>query len=29
LGQHAEEILMDILGYTWDDIAILKDEQVI
>jgi crotonobetainyl-CoA:carnitine CoA-transferase CaiB-like acyl-CoA transferase len=29
LGQHTEEILMDILGYTWDDIAILKDEQVI
>jgi crotonobetainyl-CoA:carnitine CoA-transferase CaiB-like acyl-CoA transferase len=29
LGQHTEEILMDILGYTWEDIAILKDEQVI
>ena len=29
LGQHTEEVLMDILGYTWDDIAILKDEQVI
>ena len=29
LGQHTEEILIDILGYTCDDIAILKDEQVI
>jgi crotonobetainyl-CoA:carnitine CoA-transferase CaiB-like acyl-CoA transferase len=29
LGQHTEEILIDILGYTWEDIAILKDEQVI
>jgi len=29
LCQHTEEIIMDILGYTWDDIAILKDEQVI
>ncbi|MDH5695625.1 MAG: CoA transferase [Dehalococcoidia bacterium] len=28
LGQHTEEILLE-LGYTWDDISKLKDEQVI
>jgi len=28
LGQHTEEILLE-LGYTWDDIARLKDEKVI
>lgn len=28
LGQHTEEVLME-LGYTWDDIAQLKDEEVI
>ncbi len=28
LGQHTEEILLEI-GYTWDDIARLKEEQVI
>jgi len=28
-GQHTEEILTEILGYTWDDISRLKDEQVI
>jgi len=28
LGQHTEEILLE-LGYTWDDIASLKDEQMI
>jgi crotonobetainyl-CoA:carnitine CoA-transferase CaiB-like acyl-CoA transferase len=27
-GQHTEEILLE-LGYTWDDIAKLKDEKVI
>jgi len=29
LGQNSEEILIDILGYTWAHIAVLKDEQVI
>jgi crotonobetainyl-CoA:carnitine CoA-transferase CaiB-like acyl-CoA transferase len=29
LGQHTEEVLRDIAGYTWDDIAQLKDEEVI
>jgi len=28
-GQHTEEILTEILGYTWDDIAQLKEEEVI
>jgi len=28
-GQHTEEILTEILGYTWDDIVKLKDEEVI
>ena len=28
LGQHTEEILLE-LGYSWDDIAKLKDEEVI
>jgi crotonobetainyl-CoA:carnitine CoA-transferase CaiB-like acyl-CoA transferase len=28
LGQHTEEILLD-LGYSWEEIAKLKDEQVI
>jgi len=28
-GQHTEEVLTGILGYTWDDIARLKDEEVI
>jgi crotonobetainyl-CoA:carnitine CoA-transferase CaiB-like acyl-CoA transferase len=28
-GQHTEEILIDILGYSWDDITKLKDEEVI
>ena len=29
LGQHNEEILIDLLGYTWDQIVSLKDEGVI
>ncbi|MFA4835193.1 MAG: CoA transferase [Dehalococcoidia bacterium] len=29
LGQHTEEILVDRLGYSWEDIAKLKDEKVI
>ncbi len=28
-GQHTEEVLTEILGYTWDDIIKLKDEEVI
>lgn len=28
-GQHTEEVLMNILGYTWDEIGKLKDEEVI
>jgi len=28
-GQHTEEILTELLGYSWDDVARLKDEQVI
>jgi len=28
-GQHTEEILTGILGYTWDDITKLKEEEVI
>jgi len=28
-GQHTEEILTEVLGYTWDDIAKLKEEEVI
>jgi crotonobetainyl-CoA:carnitine CoA-transferase CaiB-like acyl-CoA transferase len=28
LGQHTEEILLE-LGYTWDDMARLKDEGAI
>jgi crotonobetainyl-CoA:carnitine CoA-transferase CaiB-like acyl-CoA transferase len=28
LGQHTEEILLE-LGYSWDDIARLKEEEVI
>lgn len=29
LGQHTEEVLMEVLGYTWEDIAKLKDRGVI
>jgi crotonobetainyl-CoA:carnitine CoA-transferase CaiB-like acyl-CoA transferase len=28
LGQHTEEVLMEICGYTWDDIGKLRDEGV-
>ena len=28
-GQHTEEILMELMGYGWDQIAELKNEQVI
>ena len=29
LGQHTEEILTEVLGYSWDDVTKLKDEGVI
>ena len=29
LGQHTEEILMDVLGYDWDHISSLRDAEVI
>ena len=29
LGQHTEEILVDELGYSWDDIVSLQDKGVI
>ena len=28
-GEHTEQILIDLLGYTWEDIAQLKEEEVI
>ena len=28
-GQHTEEVLTEVLGHTWDDIAKLKEEEVI
>ena len=28
-GQHTEEVLIDIAGYTWEEIADLKDKEVI
>jgi len=28
-GQHTEEVLTEILGYSWDDIINLKDEEII
>jgi crotonobetainyl-CoA:carnitine CoA-transferase CaiB-like acyl-CoA transferase len=28
-GQHTEEVLTELLGYSWDDVARLKDAQVI
>jgi crotonobetainyl-CoA:carnitine CoA-transferase CaiB-like acyl-CoA transferase len=29
LGQHTEEVLTEICGYSWDEVATLKDEGVI
>ncbi|MFC2017661.1 CoA transferase, partial [Chloroflexota bacterium] len=29
LGQHTEEVLTETCGYSWDEIAALKDEEVI
>ena len=29
LGQHTEEVLLELLGYDWDRIAELRDKQVI
>lgn len=29
LGQHTEQVLVDELGYTWDEIAVLRDGRVI
>ena len=28
-GQHTEEVLTEMLGYSWDDIARLRDSEVI
>jgi crotonobetainyl-CoA:carnitine CoA-transferase CaiB-like acyl-CoA transferase len=28
-GQHTEEILTELLGYSWEDVARLREEQVI
>ena len=28
-GQHTEEVLIDLLDYSWEDIAKLKDDEVI
>ncbi len=28
-GQHTEEVLLDICGYGWDEIQMLKDEEII
>jgi crotonobetainyl-CoA:carnitine CoA-transferase CaiB-like acyl-CoA transferase len=28
LGQHTEEVLMEVLGYTWDDLAKLREAGV-
>jgi crotonobetainyl-CoA:carnitine CoA-transferase CaiB-like acyl-CoA transferase len=29
LGQHTEEILVETLGYSWDDVVALKEQGVI
>jgi len=28
-GQHTEQILVDLLGYSWDEVTGLKDAEVI
>jgi crotonobetainyl-CoA:carnitine CoA-transferase CaiB-like acyl-CoA transferase len=28
-GQHTEEVLMDLAGYSWEEIAALKEKEVI
>ncbi|MCX8072133.1 MAG: CoA transferase [Candidatus Binatia bacterium] len=28
-GQHTEQVLIDLLGYTWDEVAALKEREVI
>jgi len=28
-GQHTEEVLMNVLGYSWEEIQTLKDEEII
>jgi crotonobetainyl-CoA:carnitine CoA-transferase CaiB-like acyl-CoA transferase len=28
-GQHTEEVLVEELGYTWDEVAALREKQVI
>ena len=28
-GQHTEEVLIDVLGYTWEQIAELREEEII
>jgi CoA:oxalate CoA-transferase len=28
-GQHTEEILCELLGYSWEQIATLRDQEVI
>jgi crotonobetainyl-CoA:carnitine CoA-transferase CaiB-like acyl-CoA transferase len=28
-GEHTEQVLIDVLGYNWDDIQKLKEEEVI
>jgi CoA:oxalate CoA-transferase len=28
-GQHTEEILTELLGYSWEQIGVLKDQAVI
>ena len=28
-GQHTEEVLIDVLGYSWDDIGELRKKEVL
>ena len=28
-GEHTEQLLIDVLGYSWEDVAKLKEEEVI